>query len=207
MVLINYILIIVVFIILLFIIYKYRNNIESFVNSVADSNFQNIKKVKSKIDNKKYYIQDSFHNYDDAVNMISEINNIVIHFIDLLKQKYPNDGRIIRLYNRYDPNNIIEGNPINNKNSTSYSIAKGKKLVFCLRSKKDKELHERNLLMFVVIHELAHLASISYGHNQEFMENFKFLLREAINKGIYKYDNYYSKPQEYCGIKLTSTPV
>jgi len=204
---INYILPIIILIIFLYIIFKYRSNIESFVNSIADSNFQNIKKIKSKIDNKKYYVQDSFDNYNEAVNMISEINNIIIHFIDLLKNKYPNDERIIRLAERYNPNNIIEGNPINNKNSTSYSVAKGKKLVFCLRSKKDKELHDKNLLMFVVIHELAHLASESYGHNAEFMQNFKFLLREAINMGIYKYDNYYNRPQEYCGIKLTSTPV
>ena len=95
----------------------------------------------------------------------------------------------------------------NDNNSTSYSVAKGKKLVLCLRSKKDKRIHDKNLLIFVNIHELAHIMSISYGHNAEFMQNFKFLLNEAIEMGIYKKINFFAKPREYCGMTVSSSPV
>ena len=34
--------------------------------------------------------------------------------------------------------------------------------------------------MFVIIHELSHIMSKSIGHNSEFYDNFKFLLKEAV---------------------------
>jgi len=203
----QYILPIIILVIFLYIFYIWRFQIEQFVSAIVDSNFHNIKKLKSGVDENEYYVQDMFENQYDAVNMIAEINNIIIHFIKSLKVKYPNSARVTRLVSKYNPESLMEGSPINNKNSTSYSVAKGKKLVFCLRSKKNKELHRRNLLMFVVLHELAHLMSVTYGHNAEFLKNFKFLLHEAMASGIYRYDNYFTKPREYCGINLTSTPV
>ena len=39
--------------------------------------------------------------------------------------------------------------------------------------------------MFVAIHELAHIMSKTYGHNDEFRENFIFLLDNASKCGIY----------------------
>ena len=40
--------------------------------------------------------------------------------------------------------------------------------------------------MFVAIHELAHIASETIGHNDEFWNNFKFLLDNAVEIKIYK---------------------
>ena len=40
--------------------------------------------------------------------------------------------------------------------------------------------------MFVAVHELAHIASASIGHTDEFWTNFKFLLEEAEKLNIYK---------------------
>ena len=53
-------------------------------------------------------------------------------------------------------------------------------MALCLRHKKgDHPFHDYNTLQFVMIHEIAHIASISEGHNQEFINNFRFLLRQA----------------------------
>ena len=34
---------------------------------------------------------------------------------------------------------------------------------------------------FVALHELSHVMTVSVGHTQEFWENFKFLLKEAVD--------------------------
>jgi predicted metal-dependent hydrolase len=61
--------------------------------------------------------------------------------------------------------------------------------------------------MFVVIHELAHLTSSSYGHNGEFKDNFKFLLQEAMENGFYNRIDFDKKNEEYCGMQITTTPI
>ncbi len=88
---------------------------------------------------------------------------------------------------------------------TSYSVNKGEELAFCLRSKKNGEFHELNLLMYVALHELAHVGCNEIGHTQWFKEIFEFYTKEAIKLGIYRYDDYDSNPVEYCGMMLSSS--
>ena len=203
---------ILIFIVIIIICYfcyftSLRNCVESFVNSITDSNFKNIIDIKTGVDGEKYSVQSEFEDKDEAAEMIAELNNIVIVFIDNLYNKYPFDDRVKRLKRKYNPKKVIEGNPHNAENSTSYSISKGEQLVWCIRSKKNSNIHKKNLLMFVVIHELAHIASVNYGHGEEFLENFKFLLEEAIDDGIYVRQNFFAQPEEYCGMQIHTTPV
>ena len=122
-----------------------------------------------------------------------------------MKKKLPNDPRIKRLNSNYVPDNICES--IEHDKNTSYSVNKGEKVVFCIRSKEDNKLEDLNTLMFVAIHEMGHLASGSIGHNDEFWANFKFLLEEAINIGLYQKVEYSKQPKDYCGIQITDSPV
>jgi hypothetical protein len=46
----------------------------------------------------------------------------------------------------------------------------------------------------------------SYGHNQEFWQNFKFLLENAETAGIYSSKDYKNKPTEYCGMTISDNP-
>jgi hypothetical protein len=39
------------------------------------------------------------------------------------------------------------------------------------------------------------------------MNNFKFLLIEGNNCGVYKIENYRRNPKEFCGMKINSNPV
>ena len=70
-----------------------------------------------------------------------------------------------------------------------------------------EKIHSKNTIMFVALHELAHTMTQSIGHTEEFWDNFRFLLKEAIAKGIYKYKNYKEEPEAYCGISITDTPL
>jgi predicted metal-dependent hydrolase len=77
-----------------------------------------------------------------------------------------------------------------------------------LNKKKNdnNNLIDENTLMFVAIHELSHVASVSIGHNKEFWDNFKFLLKEAKDAGVYKMVDYSANNQEYCGMTITDNP-
>jgi hypothetical protein len=85
---------------------------------------------------------------------------------------------------------------------TSFSVNKGQELNFCIRSKKNDRLHHINELLYVAIHEIAHIGCPEIGHTKLFYEINVFLLKEAMEFNIYQYTNYNTMPVEYCGIKL-----
>jgi hypothetical protein len=55
------------------------------------------------------------------------------------------------------------------------------------------------MMMFVAIHELAHIACKSEGHTSEFKTIFTQLLIIATKIGIYTNERFSSGPQTYCG--------
>ena len=63
-----------------------------------------------------------------------------------------------------------------------------------------------NTIMFVIIHELAHIMTTSIGHTKEFWDNMKYLLEEANKLGLYKIIDYSNNNIEYCGMYIKSTP-
>ena len=96
---------------------------------------------------------------------------------------------------------------IPDSNLTSYTINKGEELGFCLKSKITGKFHDINLLMYVAIHEMAHIACPEIGHDELFKNIFMFLTIEAINMGLYKKTDYESNNVEYCGMILSSSIV
>jgi hypothetical protein len=91
---------------------------------------------------------------------------------------------------------------------TSYSVNKGEELVFCLRSKTNKnQLHKLNLLMYVTLHEMAHVACPEYGHTLLFKKIFAFLTEIAIKIGIYEKINFSNQPTEYCGLTISDSII
>jgi hypothetical protein len=87
---------------------------------------------------------------------------------------------------------------------TSYSVNKGEEIVFCIRSKETNQLHNINDLMYVALHEIAHIGCPELDHTPLFYEINKFLLRMAMEINVYRYHNYSSQPLSYCGLMLTS---
>jgi predicted peroxiredoxin len=64
---------------------------------------------------------------------------------------------------------------------------------------------EYNTLLFVAIHELAHVKSNEVGHGPEFVKTFKHLLKKAIDMGIYRYVDYSREPKAYCNMHIDAT--
>ena len=167
-------------------------------------NDNNLIYIKSKKDEDFHLVQ-NLPNKRKAANIMAIIKDRIELLLNYLKKNHPNDNRIKRLFNRYDEDNIQETNL--NDSGTSYSIDKGEQVNLCLRSKKTQELHSINILMFVTIHELAHIMSRTYGHNQEFNNNFKFLLINAIKIGIYQNIDYSKNKTNFCGMVVDNSPL
>ena len=110
-----------------------------------------------------------------------------------------------RLIDKFDPARMTENIP--GSSHVAYSVNKGTELSICLRDKDSNRFVDDNTVRFVAIHELAHVMSESSGHTDEFWDNMKYLLENAISAGVYTPIDYSKSPENYCGTKITSTPL
>jgi hypothetical protein len=168
--------------------------------------YENLEMRKSSINGKKYGIQEMLTNADDTSDILAKLDIFIDKFIVYLDGKYRNDNRVKRLvYRLHDTK--IEESPFK-EDTSSYTINKGELMALCVRHKTgDNAFHDYQTLLFVVIHELAHVASITKGHNTEFLTNFKWLLKEADESGMYIPQDYSKEPITYCGVKVTNNPM
>jgi hypothetical protein len=165
----------------------------------------NLEYVKSTVDGREYLVQ-ALPDKQAAANLLAQIGNNLDTLIHHLERSSPSDPRVVRIVTNFNREALSEG--VESDNFTSYSINKGEKIVFCLRAKNAKKtLEELNMMMFVAIHELAHIGTTEVGHTPEFWANFKWLLEDAVNIGIYKKQDFESKPREYCGMTVRSSVI
>ncbi len=143
-----------------------------------------------------------------------ELLGEIINRMYILKNhliKYKDDPEFGKYWEQLDENFnqnrtvIYETDP--KSDLTSFSVNKGEELSVCLRSKKTGQLHEINLLMYVVIHEMAHFACPEIGHGDLFKKIFKKMTEEAINLNLYSLVDYSQNPVEYCGMTLSSSII
>lgn len=157
--------------------------------------------TSSNIEDNHHYLVRNLEDKQNAADLLSYANKNGQILIKHLINKYPDDTRIIKLNKNYDTNSLSESSA--NSEYTSYTINKGEKVILCLRN-TDNSLIDKNTLMYVYIHELAHIMTKKVGHIDEFWENFKFILKEAQKLNIYKYEDYSKNNKPYCGIKITN---
>ncbi len=157
--------------------------------------------IKSTIDNREYIVR-KLPDAKEAANRLAIVNKKVLQLIASLDPE-TKDG-IDDLQNNYNPKALSE--TIDGAKYTSYSVNKGEKISICIRRKGDKTFIDDNTIMFVVIHELAHVMTDEVGHTPLFWENMKFLLEEAEKVGIYRPVNYSEEPSQYCGMEINTTP-
>jgi len=161
--------------------------------------------VKSTVDDRKYLVR-NLPDKQQSADMIATVRGNLVKLSQELKNKNEGNIHINRMINNFNPNNIVESEKSNK--FTSYSINKGEKTVYCLRSRDDKnKIVELNTMMFVALHELAHTMTKSIGHTKEFWDNFRILLRNAIRIKIYKGLIYNENPVKYCGVEITDDPM
>ena len=151
--------------------------------------------------NKKWIVQQP-----DSAEMLETLITRINKLIDNIKQ-YPDPNFTLTRLRYWDNTFVLENIKESWKNdSTSYSINKGEQLVFCIRDKLNNSIHDINTLMFVAIHELAHIVTNELQHTDKFWNNMKKLLHRAEDLGLYTYVDYNTNPVEYCGMTIDSGP-
>jgi hypothetical protein len=140
-----------------------------------------------------------------AANILADVTQKMKDMVVYIGKKHPEDERSKRLLEGFNPKSISETLPTSEL--TAYSENKGEKIAFCLnKSKNGTKLIDINTLTFVALHELSHIATESVGHKQEFWQNFKWVLENAKEAGIYSPIDYKKYPEEYCGMTINDNP-
>jgi hypothetical protein len=80
-----------------------------------------------------------------------------------------------------------------------------KKLIGMCMKHKDKH-EDKNTMIFVYIHELAHVMSTAIDHGDEFWNNFEYLLNIADQAELYTYQPFHENNGSYCGHSIKYTP-
>lgn len=160
--------------------------------------------VKSNIDD-KYYLVRNTDNKHAAADTLATINRRIKFLVDNLDenaspQEVKHNIRLLKKRNVVLAENIY-------MEDTSFTVNKEEMMLCLVPRSGAEELYDINKLMFVALHELAHVGSKSYGHGKEFVMLFIYLLKEGIDLDVYDYVNYHKEPEEYCGISLNTTPV
>ena len=181
-----------------------------FIYLFIHLNSKNVVYIESLNDGKKYMVYNDEKKHD-SVELLAELVNRLYKIRNILyerREQYPEFKEYIELlYINLNPKRTqIYENDINSK-YTSYSVNKGEEIVFCLRSKKTKQLHTIDMMMYVALHEISHLACPEIGHTPLFKKIFAFIVNKAIELKLYNKIDFESHPEEYCGMQLTSSIV
>lgn len=163
--------------------------------------------VKSNVDGRIYKVRD-LEDKQEAADLLAKMRMKLTTLTDNLEKKYPDKKQVKQIIKNFrsDPNRFLEATP--DAQHTSYSVNKGESVHLCLRQREtgDESLVNENVMMFVAIHELAHICTESIGHGPDFWNNMGFLLKEAEGMNLYQYTDFKAQPVSYCGMKITDSP-
>ena len=169
-----------------------------------ESDAYNLKCIIASKDGNRYCVRER-EKLELAANLLAQVTQKMKDMVAYMKEKHPDEPRTKRLVEGFNPKTISETLPTSEL--TAYSENKGEKIAFCLNTTKEgNKLIDLNTLTFVALHELSHIMTESVGHKQDFWQNFKYLLQNAKEAGIYNPVDYKKAPQEYCGMKINDSP-
>lgn len=149
--------------------------------------------VKSTIDDELYLVKRTSDEMND-INRADILAKIKQKIEILIKSLSISDERRKLLETK-----SIKLEERDNNKHIGYTINKGDKIGICIDE-------DENSLFFVILHELAHVITKSYGHDETFWNNFEFLIKQSVKLNIYNYKNYNKNPVNYCDKDITYTP-
>ena len=188
-----YIVVAVIFAVLGYFVIKYAlmDNVAPFVSQYDGQNYD----VRKEGD---------IQNKQTAANYLSMINAKVNKLVDYMYlHKLPDSDTVNRLYHRWLSIELKETN--SNEKSAAYTLNKSSEIRLCIRD-QNGNFEDPNTSMFVILHELAHVMSISYNHTEEFKNNFSYITHLASSLGIYRPEDFTKHPKTYCGTSINTTP-
>jgi hypothetical protein len=164
--------------------------------------------VTSSVDGRTYKVRD-MPDKEEAANLMARVRAKIMRLYSYVSEKFPNKPQIKQLNKNFtpDPSRFEEATP--DAQHTSYSVNKGEKVHLCLRQREgnNEALVSENIMVFVSLHEMAHVITPSLGHGPDFWNNFAWLLKQAEEIKIYSYQDFKAHPVSYCGLNITDSPT
>ena len=189
----TYILVTVLFAILGYAIVKFfmMDNVSPFVSNYDGQDYE-VRKVGSP------------HVRQTAADYLAKIRHKVDVLVDYMYKKgLPDPDTAKRLFQRWTSCELKETN--STEKSAAFTLNKSSEIRLCIRDHQGN-FENPNTSMFVILHELAHVMSVSYGHGEEFQNNFNYITHLASQLGVYKPEDFASRPRMYCGTEINTTP-
>lgn len=158
-------------------------------------------------ENKKTYCIREREKLKEASDLMARVSDKLEQLVERMHAESPDDPMVSRIVKKFDASKIKEILPTSEY--TAYSENKGEKLALCLNESKenpDSRLISDNTLMYVAMHELTHIGSVSIGHGDEFWTNFKRIIEYAVKYDLYTPIDYKKNNELYCGMNLTDNP-
>lgn len=156
--------------------------------------------VRSSLTGKEYAVKKA----PDAQTMadrLAELEHRLRRLLDGGATLAPGDERLDAIRRRWD-GTLSE---VQAAGEVAFSIDKSS-ISVCLRDSRGV-IEDLNTSMFVLLHELAHVATADYGHSPQFWANMQFLLELAEALGLYVYENYDAAATTFCGHPLGASPL
>ena len=177
------------------------------IKSTVSSDFPLVD-VKSNVDGRTYRVRD-MPDKQKAADLLASVRRKIQRLYNIIKDKFPDKPQVKQWVQNFvpEPSRFVEATP--DAEHTSYTVNKGDKIHLCLRQRQgnDETLVDENVMVFVAIHEMAHVITASVGHGPDFWNNFGWLLKQAEANNIYQYQDFKSHPVSYCGINITDSPA
>lgn len=162
--------------------------------------------VKSTLDGHSYLVR-NLHDKVEAANRLAEVRSRILQLMKHFKQTNTDNQIALDILKNFDaePTRFSESTP--DSSYTSFTLNKGEKIHVCLRQKNGtQDLVDVNILTFVTLHELGHVGTREIGHTPLFWNNFAWILKQAEELEIYKFQDFAAQPAPYCGISITDQP-
>lgn len=157
-------------------------------------------RVYSQLTGKEYTVKNT-HGAKDVADRLATLELALRKFLHAAEKYAPGDHRLRNIRTRWN-GTLAE---ILDDKDVAYSMGKDA-IHLCVR-RADGTLENENTSIYVLIHELAHVATNSYGHKQEFWANMRFLLELAEATKMYTYEDFDSLEVSYCGRPLSANPL
>lgn len=158
--------------------------------------------VHSDVTDKRYYVR-NMPGHQAVADRLAAMELRINDFLVDAQRRAPGDPRLENILDRWS--GTLSETP--DRKDIAYAVAKDS-IHVCIRTKADPtQLESINTCMFVLLHELAHISTDSYGHKPEFWANMRFLLELAEATGHYRYEDFESSDTTYCGRRLGSSPL
>lgn len=150
---------------------------------------------------------------EDRYEMAKMLSTLVKRGDEIVKYMYanniPNPEVCDRLHSRWKnlrskPWGIRETSILSSM--VAFTAFKNFQMRTCLRNKQGKK-ENLNTAMFVLLHEMAHVMSEEYGHDEEFSENFAIITNVAIERNLYSYRDYRKEPIEFCNMEINTVSI